>query len=167
MQGSTPFRPVRRLARTYLRPWSAGAVIGVTAVVVGAYWVSDPPAYGLCVACHARDLLHGALNWAAGLNLTVSPAASQWPLLTVVGLLVGANLGARSSGELRARGPRRPLVQFLLGMLSMLFALIALGCTTRLLLRAAYGDLLAWWALAGVAAGISAATGLLAWHARR
>lgn len=150
-----------------IAPWMAGAIMAVAAVLAGAFVLTEPPAYGLCVTCHGRDLVGWTLGWVPGLDLPLSPAALQGPVLTVVGLLAGSWLGARSNGEVRARPAGRPWRSFLLGMLSMIFGLLALGCTARLLLRAAYGDSLAWWALAGAAAGISLATGLLAWRARR
>lgn len=150
-----------------IAPWVAGALMATAAVLAGAFALTEPAAYGLCVTCHGRDLLGWTLGWLPGLDLPLSPAAAQAPVLTVVGLLAGAWLGARSGGEVRPRPAGRPWRSFVLGLFSMLFGLLALGCTSRLLLRAAYGDTLAWWALAGVAAGISLATGVLAWRARR
>lgn len=151
----------------YFPVWLAGGAIALVAVLAGAFLITDPPVYGFCVACHGRDLVGGTLNLAFGFRLPVSFAAQGWPVLTVVGLLIGAHLGASSSGEHRQRAAVRPARSFLLGMGAMIFSLVALGCTVRLLLRAAYGDPLAYWALAGAAVGIAGATGLLALRARR
>lgn len=147
--------------------WLAGALLGVLAALGSLAFDVYSPAYGLCVACHARDLINGSLNGLFGLGLDVAPAAWGGWILSVPGLLLGAWLGARLSGEVRRRPARQPARSFLLGLLTMSFSLLALGCTTRLLLRAAYGDALSYWTLAGAAVGIAGATGLLAWHARR
>lgn len=151
----------------YLPAWIAGGLIALIAVAVGAFAVTDPPVYGFCVACHARDLAGGVLNGFAGLDLPVAFVSADWPLLTALGLPIGAYLGARTSGEGRNRPVRRPLSAFLLGMAAMVFSLVALGCTARLLLRAAYGDALSYWALGGVVVGICGATAMLVWRARR
>lgn len=150
-----------------LPPWVAGALLGVAAALASLAFDVTAPAYGLCVACHARDLVNGGLNALLGLGLDVSPAWYDGWILTVPGLLLGARLGARLGGEARPRPARQPVHSFCLGLVTMAFSLLALGCTTRLLLRAAYGDAVAYWTLAGAAAGIAAATGLLAWQARR
>lgn len=149
-----------------MKPWIAGALMAAVAVAVSAYAVTDPPAYGLCVACHGRDLVGWFVGQVVSGAALRSPASGDWPLLTGAGLLIGAYLGARPAGEVRPRPARRPLIQLALGAGVMLFSLVALGCTTRLLLRAAYGDLMAGWSLAGAAVGVALATGLLAWRAR-
>lgn len=132
-----------------MRPWAAGSAIALTGVAASAFLISDPPVYGICVACHTRDLLTAAA-----------------PLLTVPGILIGAFLGARFHGEFRPQRPDRLLSSFLLGATAMVASLVALGCTLRLLLRAANGDTLAWLAIGGVAAGIAVGTGFLSLHAR-
>lgn len=148
-----------------MKPWIAAALTAVAAVFVGAWAMPQTPAYGICVACHGRDLVGWLLFWPAGVGWEAQTAAT--PLLTGVGLILGARLGAAGAGEIRSRQARRPLLHFALGLVVMVSALAALGCTTRFLLRAAYGDLTAVWSLGGVAAGIAAATGLLLWRARR
>lgn len=146
-----------------MKPWLAAALTGAAAALVGAWALPETPAYGICVACHGRELVSWLLFWPMGRE---APAAAT-PLLTGVGLLLGARLGAAGAGEVRHRESRRPLLHFGLGVAVMIAALAALGCTTRLLLRSAYGDLTAIWSLAGVAGGIALATFLLLWQARR
>ncbi|HLN61928.1 MAG TPA: hypothetical protein VK464_10305, partial [Symbiobacteriaceae bacterium] len=70
-------------------------------------------------------------------------------------------------GERRRRPARRPLVSLGLGALTMCASLLALGCTTRLVLRAAYGDSLALGSVVGAALGVAAVTGAMVWMARR
>lgn len=133
-----------------VKPWVAGSTIALVAVVASAYFITSPPVYGFCVACHTRDLVTGTA-----------------PLFTGVGLLIGAFFGARRHGEFRFRKPVRLLSRFVLGMTAMVASLVALGCTVRLLLRAAYGESTAWWAVGGVALGIALATYALRLYARR
>lgn len=143
----------------------AGALLGVLAVLASG-WMSQagaPPAYGVCVACHGRDLLAGlGLGGLLGL-----PAAAGGLVLTTVGLVGGAFLAALLNRERRRLPARRPVLSLLLGALTMCASLLALGCTTRLVLRAAYGDVLALWSIGGAALAIAGVTGAMVWLARR
>lgn len=150
-------------------PWRprgamAGALLGLLAVLASGLLAPQgaPPAYGLCVACHGRDFLGGL-----GLSEWVGLPAVSGLVLSGPGLLLGAAMAARANDEHRVRQAKRPLQSLLLGMLTMSASLLALGCTTRLALRAAYGDRLALWSVAGVAVGTAAVTGAMTWHARR
>lgn len=146
------------------RGLAAGALMGLLAVLASGLLSARgaPPAYGFCVACHGRDLLAGL-----GLSAWVGQSAVSGPVLTTIGLWLGAGAAAAVNRERRARPARRPLQSFFLGLLTMPAALLALGCTTRLALRTAYGDPLGLWSLAGAAGAVAAVTGGLAWHARR
>lgn len=143
---------------------TAGILLGLLAAVTSGLLVPQgaPPAYGICAACHGRDLLAGL-----GLSYWVGPGAIQGPVLTTAGLWLGAAVAAKASGEYRRRAARHPLPSFLLGLLTMPAALLALGCTARLILRVAYGDRLALWPLTGVTLAILAVTGAMTWQARR
>lgn len=119
----------------------AGVVMAIAAVMAGAFFEVRPPdAYGICMACHGRDLVNWVINDVAGTRLTVAPAALVFPLLTVVGVVIGAWIAARLSGEIRFRKPSKPMKNFLHGMLVMNFGLLAAGCSTRLALRVGAGD---------------------------
>lgn len=152
--------------RPFWRPRGlvAGALLGVLAVVASGFLApaGAPPAYGICVACHGRDLLAGL-----GLRSWVGTTGAGGLVLTTVGLVLGAALAAALNGEQRRRPARQPVQSLVLGALTMCAALLALGCTTRLALRVAYGDVLAIWSLAGVALAIVAATKGMVWYAHR
>ena len=81
-----------------------------------------------------------------------------FPLLTVVGVWAGAWIAALTSGEFRWRRPRKPLKNFVYGMVVMNAALLAAGCSIRLLLRTSAGDLLGAAGFAAMAAGVVLAT---------
>src|SRR5713101_3246084 len=83
-----------------------GIVAGFLAVAAGAFFEVRPPeAYGVCMACHGRDLVNWTINALAHTHLTVAPASLVFPVLTTIGVLLGALAGAKTSGEFRWRSP--------------------------------------------------------------
>src|SRR5438128_2168915 len=126
---SAPASPSQRRGAVHVTAAQMGAIGGVLAVVAGAVFAVRPPeVYGLCMACHARDLVNWTINDLAGTHLTVAPASLVFPVLTTVGVLVGALLGAMLSGEFRWRSVENSLHMFVYGALVMMFALLAGGC---------------------------------------
>ena len=145
-----------------------GIVMGVLAVAAGILSEVRPPeAYGVCMACHARDLVNWIFNWIAHTSLTVAPASLVVPVLTPVGVLVGAVLAARTSREFRWVNPENSVKTFLYGLLVMNFALIAGGCSIRLLLRTSNAEILGATGFAGLVAGVVLGTVSLRWWATR
>jgi hypothetical protein len=145
-----------------------GVVVAVLAVIVGEWGgVSPPAAYGLCSACHGRDLADWVLNHAEGKNLFVTAAGAGWPLLTVVGVVFGSFLAARRNGEYASINLGANVRQFAFGAVVMGAALFVGGCPTRIIIRSGYGDLAGVLALGGVAAGIVIATLSMRWVAQR
>ncbi len=145
-----------------------GIAAGVLAVAAGAFFEVRPPkAYGICMACHGRDLVNWTVNMLAHTHLTVAPASVVFPVLTTVGVLLGGLLGAKTSGEFRWRNPDNSLKTFFYGILVMNFALLAGGCSIRLLLRAAAGEALGMLGFGGMVSGVIAGTFWLRWRATR
>jgi hypothetical protein len=158
----------RRLGRWARSAVVYGVVVGLLAVVVGEYLdVSPPAAYGLCSACHGRDLATWIVNHAEGKRLFVTAAGAGWPLLTVVGLVIGSFLAARRNREFSSINLGGNVLQFGYGAVVMGAALFVGGCPTRILIRTGYGDVAGLLALGGVAAGIVLATLSMRWVARR
>jgi len=156
---------VRRWPRS---PVFYGIVVATLAVIVGEYLgVSPPAAYGLCSACHGRDLADWIVNHTEGKNLFVTGAGAGWPILTVVGLVVGSFVAARRNAEFSSINLGANVRQFLFGAVVMGAALFVGGCPTRIIIRTGYGDLAGLIALVGVAAGIVIATLSMRWAARR
>lgn len=158
----------RRLGRWSRSAIAYGVVVGLLAVVVGEWLdVSPPAAYGLCSACHGRDLADWIVNHTEGKSLFVTAAGAGWPVLTVVGLVIGAFAAARRNAEYASINLGGNVRQFAFGAVVMGAALFVGGCPTRILIRSGYGDLAGVIALGGVAAGIVMATLSLRWVARR
>lgn len=145
-----------------------GIVAGISAVIAGSLFdVRPPDAYGICMACHARDLLNWTINRVAGTHLTIAPASLVFPVLTTIGVLMGAVLGSTTSGEFRWSSPDNSLRTFIYGAVVMVSALIAGGCSIRLLLRSAAGEALGLMGFGGMVAGVTLATLWLRWRATR
>ena len=145
-----------------------GVVSGVLAVAAGALFEVRPPeAYGLCMACHGRDLVNWTINEMAGTHLTVAQASLVFPALTTIGVLLGAFVAARANGEFRSWSPENPLKAFGHGAMVMNFALVAGGCSIRLLLRTAAGDALGALGFGGMVLGVIFGTYWLRWRATR
>jgi hypothetical protein len=165
---SAPASPSQRRGAVHVTAAQMGAIGGVLAVVAGAVFAVRPPeVYGLCMACHARDLVNWTINDLAGTHLTIAPASLVFPVLTTVGVLVGALLGAMLSGEFRWRSVENSLHMFVYGALVMMFALLAGGCAIRLLLRTAAGEALGMSGFGGLIAGVTCGTIWLRWRATR
>jgi hypothetical protein len=136
-----------------------GIVAALLAVVAGSLLdVRPPEAYGVCIACHARDLVDWTINRLAGTDLTVAPASLVFPVLTTVGVLLGGLVGAVSNREFRWRSPDKSWRTFLYGALVMNCALVAGGCSIRLLLRTAAGEALGMGGFGGLVVGVASAT---------
>ena len=157
--------PTKALSVTAVPMGIAG---GLLAVIAGAFFEVRPPeAYGLCMACHGRDLVNWTINLVAHTHLDVAPASLVFPVLTPIGVLLGALLAAKISGEFRWRKPESSLKAFMYGDLVMNFALLAGGCSIRLLLRTSAGELLGMFGFAGLVGGVILGTLSMRWWATR
>jgi hypothetical protein len=151
--------PVARRRRFQITGLQAGIVMAIAAVAAGSFFEVRPPdAYGICMACHGRDLVNWVVNDLTNSRLTVAPASLVFPLLTVVGVVIGGWLAAVVAGEFRFRKPTQPVKNFLYGALVMNFGLLAAGCSTRLALRLGAGDPLGALGFGAMVIGIVLAT---------
>lgn len=147
-----------------LRPSAVtyGVVAGLLAVGVQVFFgVKPPPAYGICMACHPRDMVNWLLNHLAGTHWEMAPVSATVPLLTTIGIVIGASIAAHRNREYRWLSLGKRARSFLLGLLVMNAALIVMGCPTRLLLLSAYGEVMALVGVAGLVIGILCGTWLL------
>jgi len=121
-----------------------GIFIGVSAAFLQK--LGNPANMGVCIACMVRDIA-GAL----GLHREV---VVQYIRPEIIGFVLGALIAALIFKEFKPRSGSAPLLRFILGFLSMIGALVFLGCPWRTLLRLAGGDGNALFGLAGLVAGI-------------
>ncbi|MDX1691812.1 MAG: YeeE/YedE thiosulfate transporter family protein [Acidimicrobiia bacterium] len=148
-----------RRSRLRVTGLQAGVVMAVAAVAAGVFFEVRPPdAYGICMVCHGRDLVNSAVNAVADAGLSVAPVSLVFPVLTVVGVLIGAWVAAVVSGEWRFRPSRTTVRSFVHGVAVMNLGLLAAGCSTRLALRTAAGDLSGAAGFAAMIGGIVLAT---------
>ncbi len=164
---SESVRGSARLARLRLgslRPNAItyGVVAGLLAVAVEIFLgVRPPAAYGICMACHTRDVVNWIANHVAGTRWEIAPVSATVPLLTTVGVLIGAFVAARRNHEYRPVALGHGVRSLVLGTLVVNAAIIAVGCPTRLLLLSAYGEPLGLVGVAGLVVGIVTGTLLL------
>lgn len=154
--------------RKRITPLIAGCIVGLIAALCQVVFrVYPPPAYGICIACHARDLANWLINHMFGLSLGLAPVSKDVPVITTLGVILGAFTAAVRNKEFKVKNMKNPVKSFFLGFLVMMFALLLGSCPIRTILRIAYGDaiaILGWFAIMlGVVFGAEA----IRWHARR
>lgn len=145
----------------YLKmPLVAGVIIGFAAALVQALLMpaGGPEAYGFCVACHTRDLVDVTFNAIFGTTLFAAPISvnAVLPVLTILGVLIGAVLAAKFYKEFRVKkGDIKSYAAYGVGgALFMIFALMMGACPYRLALRIGYGDLIAVIGLVAIIIGV-------------
>ncbi len=123
-------------------------ICGVIAAAVAIMLAlgGNPKNMAICIACFIRDTA-GAM----GLH---QAAAVQYIRPEIIGIVIGALVMALAGKEFRPSAGSSPITRFFLGFIVMIGCLIFLGCPLRMVLRMAGGDLNAWVALVGFAAGI-------------
>ncbi len=109
-----------------ITPLVAGLAAGFSAAILQAFFkITAPPAYGICIACHTKDLINWILDKLLGMKLFVAPvykdaaanivASNYAPVLTVVGIFVGALIAANIHKEFKLKTTHNPLLGFALG----------------------------------------------------
>lgn len=129
-----------RLSRFFISRWGpivTGIVIGVIAPLLVR--AGNPGNMGICVVCFNRDIA-GAL----GLHRA---AVVQYIRPEIIGFVLGSLVAAMVFREFKPRTGSAPLIRFLLGMFSVIGALVFLGCPWRAYLRLSGGD---WNAIPGI-----------------
>jgi len=161
---------LKKLIGGYLKkitPLTAGLIAGFSATILQAFFkIVAPPAYGICIACHTRDLTNWIVNKIGILGdttLFVAPlfkfangvtASSYAPVLTVVGLFIGGLIASNMHKEFKLKSTHNPIVGFIIGLLVMIFALLMGGCPVREALRSAYIDIIAMISLLAMFVGV-------------
>jgi YedE family putative selenium metabolism protein len=129
-----------RFSRFFISRWGpiiTGIAVGVIAPLLVR--AGNPGNMGVCVVCFNRDIA-GAL----GLHRA---AAVQYIRPEIIGFVLGSLVAALIFREFKPRTGSAPLIRFLLGMFSVIGALVFLGCPWRAYLRLSGGD---WNAIPGI-----------------
>ena len=156
------------LRKINVSPWAAGLVLGFGAALVQAFFKVIPPvAYGVCMVCHPKDLFNWIADHLLNLDWEYSMASTNWPLLTVVGVVLGALTAAYLHGELHFRSAQQPLYYFINGFLMINFGLIIGSCPIRIVLLSAYGNLSGIITWICIVMGVLLGTWFMRWRARR
>jgi YedE family putative selenium metabolism protein len=135
------------IARFLASRWGmivAGAAIGLMAGLL--QYFGNPPNMGLCMICFVRDIA-GAI----GLHRA---SVVQYLRPEIMGVVFGSLIAAVVCREWRPRGGSAPIVRFMLGVFAAVGALVFLGCSWRVLMRLAGGDLNSLVGIVGLAAGV-------------
>ena len=142
------------------KPIAAGLIIGFAAALVQAllFPAGGPVAYGFCVACHSRDFIDVIFNKIFGTSLFAAPisTAGALPVLTIIGVLIGAVIAALVYREFRLKKATvGGCVKYALGgFFFMVCALLMGACPYRIALRIGYGDLIAVFGLVAIVVGV-------------
>lgn len=146
----------------------AGLVLGLGAAAVQAWFNLVPPlAYGVCMVCHPKELVNWLADHLLNTHWGYSLISINAPILTVVGVVIGAGIAAIRNREFRLRSARQPILYFACGFLMINFGLILGSCPIRVVLLSAYGSWMGMLGLACVVLGVGAAVMVLRWTANR
>lgn len=126
-----------------------GVVFAAVAITLAVF--GNPKNMAICIACFIRD--------SAGAMKLHTAAPVQYLRPEIIGMILGAMLMAVGTKEFKSTAGSAPITRFLIGFCVMIGCLVFLGCPLRMVLRMSAGDLNAWVALIGFAAGIG--TGVL------
>lgn len=121
-----------------------GVFAGFIAVILAI--TGNPKNMAICAACFIRDM--------AGAMKFHNAAVVQYFRPEIVGILLGAFIISLYSKEYKSSISSSLLVRFVGGITMMIGALVFLGCTTRMTLRMAAGDISAYIGLVGLILGV-------------
>lgn len=122
----------------------AGIIIGIVALVLQK--MGNPPNMGFCIACFQRDI-------AGAIGLHRAPLV-QYIRPEIIGLFFGAMITALIFKDFKPSAGSAPALRFVMGIFSMIGALVFLGCPLRMTLRIGGGDFNAIVGLLGFLTGI-------------
>jgi hypothetical protein len=134
---------VSKLPRVMVSALTAGLVMGFGAALIQAYFkIIPPPAYGICMVCHPKDLLNWVSDHLVGTQWGNVAVSTSVPVMSVVGILLGAFAAARQHGEFQLERAREPIYHFITGFLVINFGLILGSCPIRIIIVSGYGSLI-------------------------
>jgi hypothetical protein len=146
---------------------AAGFVTGLWAAIAQAvFFIAPPSAYGICFISHPSDLVDWIVNHLLGTTLYVHEPSVDIPVLTVVGVLVGAGLATLRNKEFDLRMPKRPLDHFINGFFVAMFGLTLGYCSVHIIMALMYGSFIALIGLVGMLTGVVISCNYIKWRVR-
>jgi hypothetical protein len=146
---------------------TAGFVTGLWAAVAQAVvYVAPPSAFGICFISHPSDFIDWIVNHLFGTTLYVHDPSVDIPVLTVVGVLVGASISTLRNKEFSFRLPRHPLDHFINGFFVAMFGLTLGYCSVHIIMSVMYGSFVAIVGLIGMISGVVISANYIRWRVR-
>ena len=133
-----------------------GIISGSLAVLAQPIFKIYPPqAYGICTICHGRDFLNWFSERLFSFKFESAEVSIHYPLTTTIGIIIGSILSSKLNGEFKFIKVENLVIKFFLGIAISHFGLLIMSCPTRLILRFAFGDPFALFAIIGLLSGIT------------
>jgi len=147
---------------------TAGFITGLWAAIAQAWvGVAPPSAFGICFISHPSDLFNWTVNKIFGTSFYVHEPSVDIPVLTVLGVLIGASLATIQHKEFKFRMPRNPLDHYINGFMVAVFGLMLGYCSVHIIMGLTYGSLIAASGFAGMMVGVALAVVYIKWSVRR
>jgi hypothetical protein len=145
----------------------AGLVTGLwAAIAVGIFAMNIPEAFGICGISHPRDMIDFVFNKLLGTNFFLSNYSLVIPVLTYVGIVLGAAISAYQKKELRLRSVPDRASPVIYGFAVANFGMLMGFCSVRAVMLLAYGNLLAVPGLIGILIGVVVACRFVKWRVK-
>lgn len=125
-----------------------GIILGIGAAILAVS--GNPGNMAFCIACFVRDI-------AGAVKLHNAPPVEYFRP-EIVGLVCGSMIISLGTKEFKVTAGQSPLLKFFLGAITMIMALVFLGCPLRMLIRMAAGDLNAYVGFVGYVCGCGIGT---------
>ncbi|MEM3614352.1 MAG: hypothetical protein QW158_04025 [Nitrososphaerales archaeon] len=147
---------------------TAGFFTGLWAAIAQA-WVGvlPPSAFGICFISHPNDLFNWTINKLFGTSFYVHDPSIDLPVLTVIGVLIGASLATIQHKEFKFKMPRNPLDHYINGFMVAVFGLLLGYCSVHIIMGLMYGSIIALTGFAAMMVGVTLAIRYIKWRVRR
>ncbi|NHV96755.1 MAG: cytochrome C [Thaumarchaeota archaeon] len=147
---------------------TAGFFTGFWAAIAQA-WVGvlPPSAFGICFISHPSDLFNWTVNKIFSVSFYVHDPSLDLPVLTVLGVLIGASLATIQHKEFKFRMPRNPLDHYINGFMVAVFGLMLGYCSVHIIMGLTYGSVIALTGFAGMMLGVTLAILYIKWRVHR
>lgn len=132
-------------------------------------WVGvlPPSAFGICFISHPSDLFNWTVNKIFSVSFYVHDPSLDLPVLTVLGVLIGASLATIQHKEFKFRMPRNPLDHYINGFMVAVFGLMLGYCSVHIIMGLTYGSVIALTGFAGMMLGVTLAILYIKWRVHR